>query len=59
MYACGFKVDTHIVVVVTPDVVCQLMAQHLPNFLVAPESVILIGADTELDRLSSVDVQTQ
>jgi len=59
MYACGFEVDTHVVIVVAPNVVCQLMAQHFPSLLVAPEPVILVGTDTKLDGLPPVDVQTQ
>lgn len=38
---------------------CQFMAQHLPNLLVAPESVVPIGTDAELDKLSLVNIQTQ
>ena len=55
----GFKINTHVVIVVTPNVMCQFMAQHLPNLLVAPESVVPISTDAELDRLSLVNVQTQ
>jgi hypothetical protein len=59
MYAGDLRVNTHVVIVVTPDVVRQLMAQHSPNLPVTPEPVVPVGTDAELDGLPLVDVQTQ
>jgi len=55
----GFRSNTHVIIVITPDVVRQFMAQHSANFTVTPEPIVSVGADTELDRLPLGDVQTQ
>jgi len=59
MYAGGFEVGAHVVIVVAPNVMCQFVTQDIPNILVAPEPVILVGTDTEFDRLPPVYIQTQ
>lgn len=52
-------VGTHVVIVVAPDVMRQFVTQHFPDLLVTPEPVVLVGANTELDRFSPVGVQAQ
>lgn len=54
-----FDTSTHVVVMVTPDVVRQLMAQHSTNIPITPEPIVVVGADTEFDGFPPVDVQSQ
>ena len=49
----------HVVVVVAPDVVCELVAEHTAHVGVQPEAVVAVRAEAELDRLACVHVQAE
>jgi hypothetical protein len=59
IYARDSEADTHVVIVVTPNVMGQFMAQHSPDVPVIPEPVVHVGTDPELDDFALVDVQAQ
>jgi len=47
---------TYIVVVIAPYVVAQLMTKHPSDILVYPEPIIPICSQSQLDRLSTINV---
>ena len=48
-----------VVVVVTPDVVSQLMDQRLPDLVILAEAFEVVRAQAKLDLLASVDIEAK
>lgn len=55
----GTVLSTHIVVMVPPHVVRELVAEHPPHLPVRPEAVVRVRAEPQLDRLPRVHVQPE
>ena len=55
----GTVLSTHIVVMVPPHVVRELVAEHPPDLLVRAEAVVPVRPQPELDRLPRVHVQPE
>lgn len=55
----GPRVNAHVVVVGTPDIMRQFVTQNPSNLSVTPEPVVQVGTYAEFNRLTLVRVQTQ
>jgi len=58
-YPRGMMGKAHIVIVLTPHVMCEFMAQHSPDIIVGPKPVVEICSNPQLDLLAGIHIQTQ
>jgi hypothetical protein len=50
---------THVIIMFTPDIVRELMAEHTTDITVRPEAVVLVRSQTQFDGLSGVYIETK